>query len=705
MTPRTTRLDVAVAALVCALAFGHFYLFHRLGWFMEDEGVLYYHYLRVYRGDLPYRDFFTGYGPIPYYLHAWAFAVLGVSINAIRIFMAVVNAASTAGLYLVARRVTSRGFALIPPAFFVVMQPWDIAVMVFQNSPYPSWHAITLTVWGTWAVLRALEYPRRRSLWLLLAGFLGGAAFFTKQNAGTFFLWGITGFLASQPTPAPRPADSTPRLGRLLRAGYLILIPLVALSLVRNFLEPVTLLAFVLPVAALAVLGARQRFGAAAWRTLRCDAVCIAAGVGLAVAPWLLYFGREMGLGRFLTAILFLGAEVDRNLFIPFPMPQEATLALLVPILVLGVILGRRRRDAGDREAAWVWGTGAATLLAVLAVCLWQSQALGRVWRLEYTLWAIYAAASKRIDNLAAYVSLVVLASALLTVWQRAERARGGRHSALLCVLWVAACSFILYYPRMDYAHLVSAVPLVYVAGVALLPGIRARLVEAAGPRAGLVFGALCLAAASFVVATKSAPKVYSRVGVVRTGKGLQLGPTPAEWLRVERATLYFPIYLERQRLRIQAIRELIEHVGAAGRRGEVVFAFPALPMLYFLGGPPNPTRHDYFLGDNVDFAEQLNVIRTLETRQVPLVVVPNDPSDYFVAKAKDFTRVLREYLDRRYYLERRIGPYDVLRRYGSIPSVTTPGTAQSHPARGAGHHPTHSATRSSAPPTSSPLT
>jgi hypothetical protein len=32
--------------------------------------------------------------------------------------------------------------------------------------------------------------------------------------------------------------------------------------------------------------------------------------------------------------------------------------------------------------------------------------------------------------------------------------------------------------------------------------------------------------------------------------------------------------------------------------------------------------------------------------------------------KGKDYTRALSACLHRRYYLERRIGPYDVMRRY-----------------------------------------
>jgi hypothetical protein len=50
-----------------------------------------------------------------------------------------------------------------------------------------------------------------------------------------------------------------------------------------------------------------------------------------------------------------------------------------------------------------------------------------------------------------------------------------------------------------------------------------------------------------------------------------------------------------------------------------------------------------------------------------------NDPTEYFVMKGKDSTRVLWTYLRRRCYLERRFGPYDVMRRYGEGSAAPAP--------------------------------
>jgi len=77
-----------------------------------------------------------------------------------------------------------------------------------------------------------------------------------------------------------------------------------------------------------------------------------------------------------------------------------------------------------------------------------------------------------------------------------------------------------------------------------------------------------------------------------------------------------------------------------------------------------NPTRQDYFFGNNVGYQDQLEVVRKLEAARVPLVITVNNPNDYFVAKGKRYTRLIHDYIEDRYYLERRIGRFDVMRRF-----------------------------------------
>jgi len=653
------------------LAFGYFFAFRRLGWFPQDEGVLYYQYLRTYHGQVPYRDFATGYPPLMYYLHAWLFAHVGISLQATRTVMAVVNATSAAALFAVARRLAPRGFALIPPALFLVMQPGDITDMDFHNSPYPLWYAVTFAVLGAWAMLRRLESPgrRRRAAWLVLTGVLGGLTFLSKQNAGIFFLWGTSGFLASCPDNPPGEGEREPPIGRAARVGYLLLIPLSALFLVRNYLGPITLALFVAPLAALAALGARAHFGPAALRRLTMAFACLALGFAAAFGPWLVYFGVKMGAGGFLRGLFFVGADIDRNLYIPFPPPTLATLVLLAPF-ILWTLLALKHEKKKGAPSTLVLAAAAFAFGAILS----QVRGLLRLAKLEMGLGEICIAVSTAIDNIAMYLAPVVLAGAVVLLWRQSaslSHDEGPPRESFLCVLWIAASSFLLFYPRMDSAHLVGAAPLLYAVGSGLLPRLGTGLApgaEASCRRAArLGVQGICLLAVLFVAGVKSAPKLYSLEMIRRTDHGIRIVSTPKIRLGLDRARIYFPVYVENQRLPIESFRNLIRYIRSTTSAREPIFAFPALPMIYFLSERDNPTRQDYFFGNNVSFREQIRVIRDLEKSRVRTVVVLNTPSEYFVAKGKDFTRLIWDYLGTRYYLDRRIGPFDVLRRYGSV--------------------------------------
>ncbi|MDP3937810.1 MAG: hypothetical protein Q8R92_06710, partial [Deltaproteobacteria bacterium] len=201
-------------------------------------------------------------------------------------------------------------------------------------------------------------------------------------------------------------------------------------------------------------------------------------------------------------------------------------------------------------------------------------------------------------------------------------------------------------------------------------PRAREALAEAASeswrPAARASFTLLCTLAALAVFSLKSMPNFYSRYRVALAPEGIRIEPTPKEWLELPRADIYFPIHLEQHRLQVIDFRALTRYLLASTRPDEPIFAFPALAMLYFVTGRDNPTHQDYFFGNNVTYEEQLEVIRTLDRVRVPKVVVVNYPNDYFTIKGKDFTRLIRSYLERNYYLEKRIGPYDVLQRYGA---------------------------------------
>ena len=681
---RDGGLDSAIAFVLFCLGLGYLYLFHQLGWFLQDDGVLYYHFLRTHRGQLPYRDFFTGYGPVTLYLHSSLFSLFGESIDATRVFMAVVNAFSAAGLYLVARRLVSRLFAVIPPLLFLSMQPGDIAAMAFHNIPYPIWYGMLFGVWGIWTMLRAMETRSRtrRAAWIVATGVIGGLALFSKQNAGVFFLWGVTGFLASYPRSPAESVAPGPRLMTAVRIGYLVLIPLAVLVVIKNFLSFSTVLLFFLPTASLAAVGARRRFDRVAFRGAVVDFLLLGLGVALAVGPWLAYFSTNIGVGGFLDAIFFFAVDVDRNLFLAHPLPGVLTwfvLGCALAVILLYLMTGRREDGlrALPQAPRWrrvtVYTLIAMPVLAVLGFGVFYAKSIWRFFRFEYNLWLFYESFSTGMDNAASYLSFVVLALAIGLTWRQAGgtvRERDPAPAPFLCVLWVSACLLVLYYPRMDAAHLVGAAAPLYVVAVAVLQNGMERwskAFHAAGrPSIPRVAKIVCILLAAFVIGWKLAPKFYSRTMLARHHGTVSLVSTPSEFFHYPGFNAYFPIYREAQRLQFEAFRDVISYVQSETDQDEPIFTFPALPMVYFVADRPNATRHDYFLGNNVSFTEQLGVVRTLERLGVELIILPSDKNDYFLKKSKDFTRLIHGYLRQGYYLDHRVGPYDVLRRYGS---------------------------------------
>lgn len=689
---RPTRArDLLTAAGILLVGFAFHYTFRQFGWFLQDEGDLYYPYLRTYKGQLPYRDFFTGYPPMIHYLHAFIFRHVEISIPATRTFMALVNSLTPAVLFLVSRRVMTWGFALIPSLFFLVMQPGDITNMVFQNAPYPSWYAIGFIVLTLWAGLRVLESREgvRRGAWLLLVGALAGMTFMSKQNAGIFILWAVSGFLLSSPLPGTRgmeePRSSEPGALRLLRFSYLALIPIAAAFLIRNYTSPLTLAFFVAPTVALAALGARTRFSKEAWRRVAGHLLLVGMGFLAAFLPWLWYFGRRVGFGHFLGSLFFLGTNVEQNLYVPLPPLHTLTVVLLGPA-VLAILLGLGRRlfagvaETRDRALLSGWTLWLALLgppVLLLGSLGGGSPFLQDLLAGKLPLGSLYLAFSYVLDNLAAYGSLLLLWAGIALAWRLASRPGAGEgppRRAFLLILWAAACAYILYFPRMDAAHLfVGATPVLYIVAATLLSRARTRFTRSLAPakagRARVAFNALCVVILGAIIVSRTMPKIYSRVSLVRTAQGLTIQPTNVEWLTLPRTGVYFPVYYEAQRKQIVDFRDLVIYIQSRTSESDPIFAFPALSMLYFVSGRDNPTRFDYFFGNNVSFRHQMEVIRTLDEKRVDYVVMFNNPNEYFMLKGRAFTQLIREYIARRYFLERRIGPYDVLRRYADAES------------------------------------
>ena len=79
---------------------------------LYDEGIILYGGERVFYGDVPYKDFWTMYGPAQFYVTSLLYHVFGVSDLVVRIFALVIKAAIPALSYLILSRFSIKSIAL-----------------------------------------------------------------------------------------------------------------------------------------------------------------------------------------------------------------------------------------------------------------------------------------------------------------------------------------------------------------------------------------------------------------------------------------------------------------------------------------------------------------------------------------------------------------------------------------------------------------
>ncbi len=131
-----------------------------------DEGLAVLNGVRVLRGEIPYRDFWTVYPPGQSYALAAAYRLLGTSLLAARAYDTLVRFLLVVGVYLVGKRIAAPPAALVGGAFSAL---W-LGTVGFPS--YGVFPALALALLATWSLVAFASSERRR--WLLLAGALAG---------------------------------------------------------------------------------------------------------------------------------------------------------------------------------------------------------------------------------------------------------------------------------------------------------------------------------------------------------------------------------------------------------------------------------------------------------------------------------------------------------------------------------------------------
>jgi hypothetical protein len=146
-----------------------------------DESLLQYGALRVLRGMMPYRDFWTLYPPGGYYMLAAAFRLFGVNALSDRIVFVVSNAISAIAIVYLLDRLTERWWLSRFAAAVTLL--WSCAWAAYAFPVYPS---MALILVATACMLKRWESGRTR--WTLWAGVALGLSALYRHDLAVYAL-------------------------------------------------------------------------------------------------------------------------------------------------------------------------------------------------------------------------------------------------------------------------------------------------------------------------------------------------------------------------------------------------------------------------------------------------------------------------------------------------------------------------------------
>lgn len=176
--------DIYMTAALVAVSVFYLWPFRDLLQSDPDEGIILQGAIRILRGELPYRDFFSFYTPGSYYWNALLFKLFGESILVPRTVLVIYGAVFTSITFLLARRLgtSRRNAAFITLLLLVCCLP--IRFIVLHN-----WDS---TAAALIALYCAASLVRRPNHWFAAStGFFTAATFLFNQARGAGVILGL----------------------------------------------------------------------------------------------------------------------------------------------------------------------------------------------------------------------------------------------------------------------------------------------------------------------------------------------------------------------------------------------------------------------------------------------------------------------------------------------------------------------------------
>jgi len=175
--------DRSIGILIFLVSLAYLYLFRRYTMMEPDEGIILQGAERVLHGQVPYRDFFSFYTPGSYYLTAAALKLLGDSLAAARTAVAIGASLVSALNYLLARRVCSRGAALLAAALTTS------TCLPYRDLVLHNWDSTLWAMLALYTAVRYLEAPAARLAFAL--GSLAAVTVLFEQSKGAGLVLGL----------------------------------------------------------------------------------------------------------------------------------------------------------------------------------------------------------------------------------------------------------------------------------------------------------------------------------------------------------------------------------------------------------------------------------------------------------------------------------------------------------------------------------
>ena len=381
--PPTTRRFVSRltswrVVLLVVWAVSAAYGFHYLsrGWIPDEEGTLAVSAERVLAGEMPHRDFDTGYTGGWSYLNALAFKLLGTNLMSPRLVLFAVFLLWIPAVYYIASHFAG---PLLAGLTALLCAAWSLPI---YSGALPSWYNLFLAVFGVAALFRFLETERRR--WLLVAGVLGGMSILFKM-IGLYYVAGVLLFLAYHEQVLARKTLKAPSEGGrnylyLIAFGLVLFIGMLA-AVVRMRPNVEAVIHFVLPGAAIVVLvlagehaEPRGRLPQRAAGLLRLT-VPFGLGVLIPIVVFLIPYLLTDSLAA--LAADLSGAPATQVAFAHRDLPGLHTFAAALPVVAL---LGLAPRWRGRGRISWLVGTAAAIAAGALLLAAGNQAAYRTVW-------------------------------------------------------------------------------------------------------------------------------------------------------------------------------------------------------------------------------------------------------------------------------------------------------------------------------------